>query len=78
MEKDLDLIAQGKFNSQEFLSSFYDNLEEASNKLLTQKSESTDKICPECGAKMLLRHGPYGDFYGCSKYPKCKHIERKN
>ena len=20
---------------------------------------------------MVLRHGQYGDFYGCSNYPKC-------
>jgi hypothetical protein len=28
--------------------------------------------CPKCGAKMMLRRGRYGQFYGCSKYPYCK------
>lgn len=29
-------------------------------------------ICPQCGGKLILRHGKYGSFYGCSNYPKCK------
>lgn len=29
-------------------------------------------ICSKCGAEMILKHGKYGDFYGCSNYPKCK------
>jgi len=28
--------------------------------------------CPQCGEKMILRKGKFGDFYGCSKYPKCR------
>lgn len=28
--------------------------------------------CPECGAPMRLRHGPYGEFWGCSAHPTCK------
>lgn len=30
-----------------------------------------NNICPRCGAKLKLRHGKFGDFYGCSRYPKC-------
>ncbi len=29
-------------------------------------------MCPICGEDMILRHGPYGQFYGCSRYPRCK------
>ena len=29
-------------------------------------------ICPRCNAPLVLRNGKYGDFYGCSNYPKCK------
>lgn len=52
---------------------------------LTQVSEETkDKhieeaekfregtVCPICGGKLILRSGKYGEFYGCSNYPKCK------
>jgi restriction system protein len=33
-------------------------------------------LCPKCGAKLVLRNGKYGDFYGCSGYPKCKFIKK--
>lgn len=28
-------------------------------------------FCPRCGRQLVLRHGKYGDFYGCPNYPKC-------
>ena len=30
--------------------------------------------CPRCGGTLILRHGPYGLFYGCANYPRCKFI----
>lgn len=33
-----------------------------------------DQPCPTCGSPMTLRHGRYGAFLGCSKYPECKGI----
>lgn len=29
--------------------------------------------CPRCGGKLVLRSGQYGNFYGCSNYPRCKY-----
>jgi len=25
-----------------------------------------------CGKTMIMRNGPYGQFYGCATYPRCK------
>jgi len=72
MEKSLDLIAQGKLDYLEFLKQFFDNLESS-----VKKVSPEDKVCPECGSPMKLRKGPYGTFWGCTNYPKCKHIEKK-
>jgi superfamily I DNA and/or RNA helicase/very-short-patch-repair endonuclease len=33
---------------------------------------TSDKICPRCSSKMILRSGRYGKFYGCSKFPYCR------
>lgn len=33
-------------------------------------------ICPKCGGNLVLRKGQYGEFYGCSNYPRCKFIKR--
>ncbi len=36
-----------------------------------------DEKCPECGSPLLLRHGHFGAFTGCSNYPKCKYIKKE-
>lgn len=36
------------------------------------KSGHDNPRCPLCGAYMMLRSGPFGQFYGCSNYPSCK------
>lgn len=30
-------------------------------------------ICPLCGGKLIKRNGKYGDFYGCSNFPRCRY-----
>jgi hypothetical protein len=38
-----------------------------------QKQDAINSgVCPKCGARLVLRNGKYGSFYGCSNYPKCK------
>lgn len=40
---------------------------------LSQKKQSIkNNIFPRCGNPMVKRKGIYGEFKGCSKYPKCK------
>jgi DNA topoisomerase-1 len=29
-------------------------------------------VCPVCGAPMVKRKGPRGEFWGCSKFPACR------
>lgn len=31
------------------------------------------RICPQCGGRLVFRTGKYGNFYGCSNYPKCRY-----
>ncbi|MFI5333808.1 MAG: type I DNA topoisomerase [Chlamydiales bacterium] len=33
-----------------------------------------EQPCPKCGSPMKLRHGKFGPFLGCTKYPECKGI----
>ena len=40
--------------------------------------EQTDQKCPKCGAPMVKRTGKFGEFLGCSAYPKCKTIVNLN
>ena len=36
----------------------------------------TDEKCDKCGAPMVRRSGRFGEFLGCSAYPKCKNIKK--
>ncbi len=81
MEEDLDEIAQKKKELipviKEFYTPFEKNLkqkyEEVSKKDITEKP--TEKTCPKCKAPLLIRIGRYGEFYACSKFPKCRYTE---
>jgi DNA topoisomerase I len=33
-----------------------------------------DQPCPICQSEMKVRHGRYGSFLGCTKYPTCKGV----
>ena len=33
------------------------------------------KMCPECGRSLKKRNGKYGEFWGCTGYPNCRHTE---
>lgn len=35
-----------------------------------------DDICPSCGGKLVKREGKYGEFFGCSNYPKCRFTKK--
>jgi ssDNA-binding Zn-finger/Zn-ribbon topoisomerase 1 len=44
--------------------------------------ESADKHCPKCTSNMVLKVAKKGksvgnEFWGCSSFPKCRHIEQK-
>jgi DNA topoisomerase-1 len=39
------------------------------------KRKLSGKKCDKCGALMEIRMGRYGEFLGCSNYPKCKNIQ---
>jgi DNA topoisomerase I len=76
LESQLDSIAKGEKNQIEFMEDFYGKLEESIKKV--DPAAGQTKICPECGSPMKIRKGKYGSFWGCSAYPKCKHMEPIN
>ncbi len=81
MEDDLDRIAEGKEDWEEFMADFYKpfhkNIE---TKMKTIKkedvvNEETDEICEKCGSPMVKKLGRFGKFLSCSNYPECKHAK---
>lgn len=61
----LSLNIDNKENRKEHIHAIRNNLAEKYKKV-------SDNICPECGGKLVLRNGKYGQFKGCSNYPKCR------
>lgn len=51
-------------------------------KTIKEETKITDfgnkYYCPRCHSKLIKRHGPYGDFYGCESYGKtgCKYTRK--
>jgi len=80
MEEGLDKIAEGEKKLVEVLKKFYDPFKENLEKKYQEISkkdliEKTEKICPQCGAPIIIRLGKFGKFYACSNFPKCKYTE---
>ena len=44
-------------------------------KMPAAKKQSKEKICPERGLPMKKRNGRFGEFWGCTGYPDCRHTE---
>ena len=84
MEEQLDLIAEGKFNKVEVLSSFLNDFnpsfENAKINMKKIEPEKVDQKCPLCNNDLVIRKSKYGEFLGCSNFPKCKYnnIEKKS
>lgn len=49
-----------------------DHIQNIRNAVAEKNQKVRNGICPRCGGQLVLRHGKYGSFYGCSNYPKCK------
>jgi DNA topoisomerase-1 len=80
MEKTLDEVATDKKDWQEILKEFYfpfmELIEAGKKNIKSQKvAIELDRECPECGEKLLLRKGRFGEFIACSGFPKCRFTE---
>jgi DNA topoisomerase-1 len=40
------------------------------------RPDGVPEACPSCGKPMAPRRSAFGEFWGCSGYPKCRHIHR--
>lgn len=80
VENKLDKIEEGSLNwvnlLKDFYSAFDKDLQEATQNMENVKipPKESDQVCPNCGAKMLVRESRFGEFLGCSRYPDCKTI----
>jgi DNA topoisomerase-1 len=81
MEEELDEIADGTRPWAEVVREFYvpfaKQVEQATAAIPEMKAEPEvlDRLCPESGHPLVVRHGRYGKFIGCSNFPSCRYTE---
>ncbi len=80
MENQLDMVSTGEMQWREVIDTFYQpfalelkRADEAIEKI--DLSEMTDIPCDKCGAPMMIKHGRFGKFMACSKYPECSNTK---
>ncbi len=79
MEERLDEIAAGQQAwvpmLREFYGPFAQTVEAARQKMprVELQPQPTGELCPECGQPLLFKRGRFGQFIGCSGWPRCRY-----
>src|SRR5262249_35003569 len=77
MEEELDQIEERKYERNNVLQEFYEPfalaLKEAEAKMQTGAEN-----CPVCGKPVVEKFSKKGKFFGCSGYPECTYIKRRD
>lgn len=84
MEKNLDLIEDGRADwvktLEDFYSGFSDMYDKAKldldGKRLAVPEEETDVVCELCGRNMVIKTGRYGKFLACPGFPECHNTKK--
>jgi len=71
MELKLDQIAEGKLGYIDMLTEFHTPFKTQLKKAYISNYKDYGYICDICASKMVLKHGKFGFFLGCSDYPDC-------
>ena len=55
-----------------------DTAASATTEKTPKKIVLADFKCEKCGSDVVIRSGPFGNFYACSRYPQCDFTKAKN
>jgi DNA topoisomerase-1 len=44
-------------------------------KVTSKPDRLLEEKCPKCDSPLAAKHGRYGEYTGCSRYPDCKYIK---
>ena len=54
------------------------HIQSVQDRIIRREIEISHGFCPQCNGRLVLRQSKYGQFYGCSNYPKCKYTKNIN
>ncbi|MGB9887589.1 MAG: type I DNA topoisomerase [Moorellales bacterium] len=78
MEKQLDLVEEGKADWREVVGEFYRPFQEVLARaeseigVIEVAEETTEETCPKCGRQMVVKSGRFGKFLACPAFPECR------
>lgn len=72
------IFDDAKFNGLEAMLSELktESTDEAKAEHIEQaKRVKAGEVCPRCGGELVKRRGRYGEFLGCTNYPRCRYTK---
>lgn len=78
MEEELDMVEEGKLEWHRLLSDFYSPFKKSldfAQENMQKTVVFSDRVCPKCGKKMMVKWGRHGRFLSCSGFPACRFAE---
>ena len=80
MEEILDDISVGDKVWTDEIKGFYNDymplVQNADEKMVKIYPILLEEECPNCGSKLVMRNGRFGEFAACSGFPKCRYIKK--
>ncbi|MFC1485203.1 type I DNA topoisomerase [bacterium] len=82
MENSLDKVAIGEEEWVGMLDIFYKpflkTIEKAEKSIKVKEQKLVGRKCPKCDSDLIYKKSRYGEFIGCSGFPKCRYIESED
>lgn len=78
VEKKLDEVEKGLIKWNKILENFYPSFKEKVDKTLLvvkKEVEFSDKNCPQCQGRLVVKWSRRGRFLSCEHFPKCRYAE---
>ena len=51
------------------------HIRDINTKLKAEENAVKEGVCPKCGGTLMKKIGKYGEFLGCSNYPRCRYTK---
>ncbi|MFO8053020.1 MAG: type I DNA topoisomerase [Candidatus Omnitrophota bacterium] len=78
METKLDKVEEGKVVWSQILKNFYPDFQkqvEKVSKTIKKEVVYSDKNCPRCGGRLVVKWSRKGKFLSCENFPSCRYAE---
>ena len=78
LEEKLDRVEKGKAQWQKILEDFYPAFDKRCEKTLLvvkKEIEYSDKTCPKCKGRLIIKWSRRGQFLSCENFPRCRYAE---